>query len=823
MDKYDFPKLLKNLKFNKIDDSGIGQPISINELVNVLKKMKNGKTPGIDGISSEFLKVFWGRLKHIVTNAVNSCYEKGKLSYSMRHGIITCLPKGNKDRQFLKNWRPISLLSVIYKMASAAIAERIKPYLDKIIDKNQTGFLKGRYIGESTRLIYDIMHYTEQNNLPGLLVQIDFAKAFDSLSWNFLYKVMSLFGFSENLISWIKLFNTDIHAFVLQCGNLSKPISIMRGCRQGDPISPYLFILSAEILSLLVENSSEITGINTDQHSFKITQFADDTTLLLDGTVCSLQAALNLLEVFGSISGLKVNCEKTKIVWIGCKKHCKEKLPVSFSLNWGETEFSLLGIKFSTDLAKMPDLNYKNAILSATKLINCWQHRNLTPIGRIAVIKTLILPKFNHLFVSLPTSEKFLKEINKLIFDYLWAGKPEKISRQNIIKDYQRGGLKMIDIPKFEKSLKIGWLKRITSQNDCAWLNLLTESVKNLRNIISLGGEWCRTISKKVNPFWKDVFENWSLICNNYTVTCNQDILRSSIWFNSQINVSRMFFPDWFASGIKIVADILDFNGKVLDLEIIKQKFNLKINILNYYTVKRAVNKFVQSHKKGDLFELMRPFIPFHSEILFSGETGCKKFYKRMANLTKQQPNHEIKWNLKLSCSNNWEIIYKSCFRCIPDNNYIWLQYRILHRILGTNEYLHKLKISSSNLCRLCGQETESIEHLFLHCNESTAIWTNLRTWFLTKISFLVEWTNHIKILCYTKQDEHFWPLNFILIITRQYIFSCAYKEKKLNIFELQKVIKARYEDHKILSKINSKNEMFTKRWQLWEGIFDGI
>ena len=94
-------------------------------------------------------------------------------------------------------------------MASAAIAERIKPYLENLISKNQTGFLKGRYIGESTRLIYDIMHYTETNHLPGLLVQIDFAKAFDSLFWKFLYKVMDLFGFNEDLISWIKLFNTD--------------------------------------------------------------------------------------------------------------------------------------------------------------------------------------------------------------------------------------------------------------------------------------------------------------------------------------------------------------------------------------------------------------------------------------------------------------------------------------------------------------------------------------------------------------------------------------------------------------------------------------
>ena len=267
-EKIKISNLLNSVKFNKLTDTDLGQTLSVKELANALKKMKNGKSPGIDGISSEFLKVFWNRLKYIITNAINYCYKTGKLSISMRQSIITCLPKGNKDRQSLKNWRPISLLCVIYKMASAAIAERIKPFLEKLISKNQSGFLKGRYIGESTRLIYDIMHYTEKNRLPGLLVQIDFEKAFDSLSWNFLYKVMHFFGFSKPLIDWIKLFNNDIHAFVLQCGNLSKPISIMRGCRQGDPISPYLFILSAEILSLMVENSSDVLGIKTNKNSF---------------------------------------------------------------------------------------------------------------------------------------------------------------------------------------------------------------------------------------------------------------------------------------------------------------------------------------------------------------------------------------------------------------------------------------------------------------------------------------------------------------------------------------------------------------------------
>ena len=106
----------------------LGHHISAKELGFVLKKMKNNKLPGIDGISADFLKNFWRKLKFFVANAINNCYCKGVLSTSMRQAIITCIPKGNKDRQLIKNWRPISLLSVIYKLASATIAERLKPF-----------------------------------------------------------------------------------------------------------------------------------------------------------------------------------------------------------------------------------------------------------------------------------------------------------------------------------------------------------------------------------------------------------------------------------------------------------------------------------------------------------------------------------------------------------------------------------------------------------------------------------------------------------------------------------------------------------------------
>ena len=144
------------------------------------------------------------------------------------------------------------MLLVMYKLASGALTRRLKSVLNSIISNVQTGFNDGLFIGDTTILIYDVMHYTKENKIDGLLVSIDFEKAFDSLSWNFLYKTLGIFKFGESFQKWIRILYNDIKAYVMQCCTLSDPISIERGCRQGDPIAPYLFRLPAELLYLLI-------------------------------------------------------------------------------------------------------------------------------------------------------------------------------------------------------------------------------------------------------------------------------------------------------------------------------------------------------------------------------------------------------------------------------------------------------------------------------------------------------------------------------------------------------------------------------------------
>lgn len=154
--------------------------ITWQELAMALKSMKNEKSPGIDGFTAEFFKYFWRDLGQYVLRSINEGYDTGALSVSLRRGVISCIPKPNKSRFYLKNWRPITLLSVIYKITSTCIANRMKCVLDELIHENQKGFIKGRFIGENIRQTYDLLFETQKQNIPGLLVLIDFEKAFES-------------------------------------------------------------------------------------------------------------------------------------------------------------------------------------------------------------------------------------------------------------------------------------------------------------------------------------------------------------------------------------------------------------------------------------------------------------------------------------------------------------------------------------------------------------------------------------------------------------------------------------------------------------------
>ena len=325
------------------------RPISDDEVLAAILHGKHGVAPGLSGFSREFYQYFSKDLIGFIMNYIKYTEEIGILSNNQRIGVITLLPKGQKDKKSLKNWRPITLLSTLYKIISGVIGNRFKKFLPTIIDQGQKGFVDGRQMSEVTRLLYDtIVDAYHTKGKKGIIMSIDFEKAFDSVSFSFIEKVVETAGFPKRMRTWVTILLNGFKSHVNHAGNLLKLIELGRGARQGDPIASILFVLAIEVLLIAIRSNKKIepykysSAINAII-SHKVEAYADDVNLILPRKEESIREVFSLLDKFEELSGLKVNTDKTQVLRIGKDAKSDPILCPDLGLKW-VNKLKILGI-----------------------------------------------------------------------------------------------------------------------------------------------------------------------------------------------------------------------------------------------------------------------------------------------------------------------------------------------------------------------------------------------------------------------------------------------------------------------------------------------
>ena len=821
-------KISKNYK-KKLTDSEadtLEGEITYSELLQVLKNSKNEKSPGSDGFTIEFLKFFWGDLGYFVLRHINDSYNKKEMSTTQKTGIITLIPKPGKAKQLLKNWRPITLLNCVYKLASGCIASRIKTVLDKLISKDQTGFIKGRFIGENTRLIYDIMNHCEKNKIPGLLLQVDFEKAFDSLSWQFVYQVLDYFNFKNSIKQWVITFYKNQMSYVLQNGNLSQPLLPQRGCRQGDPLSPYIFILCAEILAHLIKSEKDIKGIKINNIEYLISQYADDTTFILDGSPTSFHATMLTLERYAELSGLKINYSKSSVVWVGSKKFSKEVFHhTRWRLEWGVTRFMMLGINFNVNLREMIVENFDSKIDNIKASLNKWAKRKLTPLGRITVLKTIILPRLVHLLTSLPNPpNKMIEELNTRFFKFVWNNKVERVKRKVLIQNQKLGGLKMPNINSVNKALKISWIKRLMSSNS-KWTGLFESETKtNFQKITIFGDDYAKSISSMKNDFWRDCLAHWSdllKVLNKSKINQNDCI---SLWHNSDLKIGKksICYDKLVVKGIYYIEDLFDEEQQFLSHETFSKRHDIKINFLNYISLINTVKKYLRlaNLTTKDFVHQIGPKIPRCIHLLKKKESVCKLVGTFFCDTHTVPTSQNAYLNKGFHIDNEtWKNYYILPFKCTTDTSLQWLQFRILHRILATNSLLCKFKILENNKCTFCNLEKETLEHIFYDCSFVERFFTDVSSWLLTNRNLHITFTKNMIFFGIPHKNDNI-AINWFILQCKKYIYSSRSKKKLPNLLEFCKILEYELNIQKYNLLKNCKNNEIEKNWKQW---FDSL
>ena len=292
--------------------------LSPEECLEALVGMAKGKAPGSDGLPMEFYLKFWGLLGTDLVNVLNACYCSGSMSLSQRRSVISLIFKKG-DRLDPRNWRPISLLNVDYKIAARALAGRLLKVIHLVVAKDQTCGVPGRYIGENVAFLRDVVEYAASSNVSVAILSLDQEKAFDRVDWTFMHATLRKMGFGPSFVKWVNLFYTNVQSSINVNGYLSPFFTLSRGVRQGCPLSPLLYVLVSEVLAANIRSNPRIIGLSLPGApvSFSpISQYADDTSLILCSDD-SIVAALETYDLFEKGSGAKLNQSKSKGLWLG--------------------------------------------------------------------------------------------------------------------------------------------------------------------------------------------------------------------------------------------------------------------------------------------------------------------------------------------------------------------------------------------------------------------------------------------------------------------------------------------------------------------------
>ena len=307
-------------------------------------------------------------------------------------------------------------------------------------------------------------------------------------------------------------------------------------------------------------------------------------------------------------------------------------------------------------------------------LIQQWKRRILTPIGRISIVKTLILSKLNHLFISIPTPQhEKIKELCANIFEFIWKSKCDKVKRAVVTQEYLSGGLKMVNIDHFIKSLKCSWIKKLIVSNS-PWVDIFVAINGHDvgRKILDFGDDYIsNNLRPKNNNFWCDVFSSWLSVMKKYE--CEKQVKNFfcsiPVWYNSNIKVSEksVFFKEWYQNGVKNIGDFMSNDCVFLSKEVFQQTFNIPyVCVMKYNSMICAISKYLKlmSVDKTNTIKECSPYLPFYYVNILLNEKCTKPIYNSL-NSNDIIPNSLSKWRAELSPFGVTDICLQGVFKSL--------------------------------------------------------------------------------------------------------------------------------------------------------------
>uniref|UniRef100_A0A8C5LT01 Reverse transcriptase domain-containing protein n=1 Tax=Leptobrachium leishanense TaxID=445787 RepID=A0A8C5LT01_9ANUR len=710
--------------------SRLDDPITGEEVASVLKGLKNGKSPGPDGLPAEYYRTFTPTLMPHLLALFADLRDGNKFHPHALAATVTVICKPGKDGADVRSYRPISLLNSDLKILAKILAVRLAPLMPSLIHSDQVGFVPGREARDATTRAIGAIGLARHRQKGLLLLSTDAEKAFDRVRWNFMFTVLRRIGVGDSFMSWLRAMYDHPTARVRANGVLSAPFNIHNGTRQGCPLSPLLFAMTLEPLLDAIRRNVAIRGIQGSELTHKVSAYADDLLFFITEPETTLPAITKELEAYGKLSGFKINRDKSEFLNVSLEQPDLDAVNRTYPFRQCVHKMKYLGVWLAPSAKQMLDFNFTNILTTFRADMSDWNSRMISWMGRIAAIKMNLLPRLLYLFGALPilVPLSFFTALRTALLQFIWPKGRPRISFAILSRPKMRGGLALPDPRRYYQASHLLRLVDWSLMNpDKQWLDLeLALAGRPLWTLPWLPPHPIRARGADPDPVSVTLSMWHTLKLRHGLSTAISPLL--PLVHNPAFEVGmRMSLRSRLTSGSRLRALDLPADGNLEVLPLTSPMGPLSVlDEFNYFQLK----SYLRSLNCG--YSLSRPLLPFET-LGHAGEAlahGVSTLHGLLLAGDTTVPSFVSRWDRELDTNiseKQWSDTFALIHRGSSSTRIQETSYKIVAFWYRSPAFLHQVYPSHPPHCWRCETDRGTYLHTWWSCPSLTPFWTQVR------------------------------------------------------------------------------------------------